>query len=41
MSELISGKEALIALALANGDGLQYIFPNGIWVDFSNNINLR
>ena len=39
MSELISGKEALIALA--NGDGLQYIFPNGIWVDFSNNINLR
>lgn len=37
MSELISGKEALIALV--NGESLQYRFPDGIWLDFTNNLN--
>ena len=37
MSELISGKEALIALA--NGERLQYRFPDSIWMDFTNNLN--
>ena len=37
MSELISGKGALIALA--NGERLQYRFPDSIWMDFTNNLN--
>ena len=37
MSKLISGKEALIALA--NGENLQYRFPDGIWMNFTNNLN--
>lgn len=37
MSELISGKDALIALA--NGERLQYRFPDSIWLDFTNNLN--
>ena len=39
MSELISGKEALIALA--NGEDVQYKFPDGTWMDFTTNLNLR
>ncbi len=39
MSELISGKEALIALA--NSEDVQYKFPDGIWMDFTTNLNLR
>lgn len=39
VENLISGKEALIALA--NGDGLQYRFPDGIWLDFTNNLNSK
>ena len=39
MSKLISGKEALIALA--NGEEVQYKFPDGIWMDFTTNLNLR
>lgn len=39
MSKLISGKEALIALA--NGGDVQYKFPDGIWMDFTTNLNLR
>ncbi len=35
--KLISGKEALIALA--NGENLQYRFPDGIWLDFTSNLN--
>lgn len=35
--KLINGKDALIALA--NGENLQYRFPDGIWMDFTNNLN--
>lgn len=35
--KLVSGKEALIALA--NGENLQYRFPDGIWLDFTSNLN--
>ena len=39
MSKLISRKEALIALA--KGEDVQYKFPDGIWMDFTTNLNLR
>lgn len=39
MSELISGQEALEAVM--NGYKIQYRFPNGFWMDYTNSPNSR